>query len=73
MCVVSMVTQHYFGRYPRFDQFPPTAYPDYTELIRKARLYDEMMRQKDCPDPQKDEWNRQLTDFMRRQYGLEPK
>jgi hypothetical protein len=68
-----MISQHYQDRFPRIDQFPPAEYPPFTELIRKARLYDEMMRQPDCPDPKKEEWMRQLDAYMKERFGLEPK
>lgn len=73
MCVVSMITDHYHDRYPKWERFPPSDYPDYQELLRKARLYDEMMKQKDCPSREKEEWQKKLEEFMKKQYGLEPK
>jgi hypothetical protein len=73
MCAVSMITGHYQGMYPDPYRFPPQEYPNYAELVRKARLYDEMMRQKDCPAPAKDAWHKELEGLMREKYGLEPK
>lgn len=73
MCVVSMISDHYHKQYPDHTTFPTVFYPDYAELIRKARLYDELMAQKDCPDPQKALWQKDLEEWMRKQYGLEPK
>ena len=73
MCTVSMITGHYQGLYPDPRYFPPVMYPDYSELVRKARLYDEMMKQPDCPDPKKDAWHKDLENLMREKYGLEPK
>lgn len=83
MCVLSMVVGHYYERYPFMqpqsapqrlgDYFPPQSYPDFMDLVRKARLYDELNNQKDCPDPKKEEWLKQLESFMRERYGLEPK
>lgn len=73
MCTVSMITGHYQGLFPQPQQFPPLEYPNYQELLRKARLYDEMMAQKDCPDPKKEAWHADLEKLMREKYGLEPK
>ena len=72
MCVVSMGTDHNFQKYPNFQHFPPSQYTDYMELLRKARLYDELMKQKDCPDPIKAEWQKQLEIFMLEKYNLKP-
>lgn len=73
MCTVSMISGHYMGMYPAPQQFPPEQYPNYAELVRKARLYDEMMKQPDCPDPAKDAWHKDLERLMKEKYGLEPK
>lgn len=73
MCTVSMITGHYQGQFPNIQHFPPTHYPNYSELVRKAKLYDEMMKQPDCPDPAKDAWHKALEAYMRDKYGLEPK
>lgn len=73
MCTVSMVSDHYMERFPNPFTFPPVLYPDYAELLRKAKLYDEMTKQKDCPAPEKIEWQLEVEKFMREKYGLEPK
>lgn len=73
MCFVSMVSQHYFDQWPSPNHFPPDRYMDFQELIKKARKYDEMTGQKDCPDPAKDQWKKAVEEFMRDKYGLEPK
>lgn len=73
MCTVSMISGHYQGLYPQPQQFPPLEYPNYRELLRKARLYDQMTKQADCPDPKKVEWQQALEQYMREKYGLEPK
>lgn len=72
MCTYSMISGHYRELYPQPYTFPSQQYPGYQELLRKARLYDEMMNQKDCPDPEKAEWEKQLEKFMRDKYGMEP-
>jgi len=72
MCVTSMVTDHYMLQYPTPLSFPAFKWPDYQELIRKARLYDEMMKQPDCPSPVKDQWAQELERIMREKYGLVP-
>lgn len=73
MCVVSMITQHHFERWPQPALFPPTRYFDYQELRRKAAAYDELMKQPGCPDPLKDAWHRAVEQHMQETYGLKPK
>lgn len=73
MCAVSMIVDHFRDHYPTPQVFPQFIYPDYAELVRKAALYDEMMKQKDCPKPEAEEWMKSLEKFMREKYGLEPK
>jgi hypothetical protein len=73
MCAVSMITGHYQGIYQNPQDFPNSRYHEYSELVRKARLYDEMTRQPYCPDPAKDAWHQALEKFMKEKYGLEPK
>lgn len=68
MCVVSMISQHYFDKFPSIPQFPYTTYLEYQELLRKAKLYDEMTGQKDCIEEQKDKWSKELSDYMRKTY-----
>ncbi len=57
MCAVSMVTQHYYDKYPNPSTFPEWKFGDYFELVRKAKLYDELTGQKDCPEPVKQQWH----------------
>ena len=68
-----MVMGHYQQQFPQVQYFPQSIYPDYLELVRKAKLYDEMMKQPDCPDPKKEAWHRELEAYMKEKYGLEPK
>jgi hypothetical protein len=64
MCVYSMVSRHYFERFPVPQNFPPFLYPDYKELLRKAAEYDRMTGQQDCPDPEKEKWNKEVEDWF---------
>jgi len=73
MCTVSMITGHYQGLWPNPQTFPQSDYENYQELLRKAKLYDEIMKQKDCPDPAKEAWHAALEKIMREKYGIEPK
>lgn len=75
MCATSMIVDHFRQHYPTPNTFPSFApmYPDYQELVRKARAYDEMMAQKDCPKPEAEAWMKDVEKFMREKYGLEPK
>lgn len=85
MCVVSMISDHYMGRWPtpwkpttppltpeRPAAPTPQEYADYQELLRKAMEYDKLTGQKDCPAPAKLDWQKSLEEFMRKNYGLEP-
>ena len=65
MCAVSMVIGHFKDSYPDPAKFPPLWYADYLELVRKAKLYDEMMKQTDCPDAKKVEWSDRLESIMK--------
>lgn len=67
MCAVSMITGHYQQQYPRYQDFPSFEWPNYAELVRKAKLYDELTGQKDCPDPLKQAWHDQLEALYRAQ------
>jgi hypothetical protein len=73
MCAVSMVTQTYMDQVPILKDWSLPLFNDFEELVRKARLYDEMTNQPDCPDPKKDEWRKSLEDFIREKYGIESK
>lgn len=71
-----MVSGHYQGQWPglaQWQQVPPSEYKNYQELVRKAKLYDEMMKQPDCPDPKKEAWMAEFAKFMEDKYKLEPK
>lgn len=64
MCVVSMVMDHYSHKpFPGFWTQP--SYEEYKELLRKARLYDEMTKQPDCEKPELKEFDRRLDELMR--------
>ncbi len=51
----------------------PKEFEDYDELRRKAEKYDKLMKQPECPAPDKVEWDKRLREFMEREYGLKPK
>lgn len=72
MCAVSMVSQHYQMHYPVPTTFPDWQWPHYQELMRKAKLYDEMMKQPDCQDDAKAAWAKELERVMKERYGLTP-
>lgn len=72
MCVYSMVSGHHMGLWPQPEQFPPYRYEEYQELLRKAKEYDRMMNQPDCPDPEKEKWEKSLEKYMEEKYGLKP-
>lgn len=60
MCVVSMVTDHYMQQWPTPSHMSPSIYRDIEELIRKAKDYDRIHNQPECPAPDKQKW---LEDF----------
>lgn len=72
MCVTSMITQHYMQQFPQPLTFPVFEWPNYQELLRKAKLYDEMTGQKDCPDDAKTQWALELERVLKDRYGLTP-
>lgn len=55
-----MVTDTYMRRWPHPASVPPVDYSFLKELIRKAEEYDRIMKQRDCPDPVKTEWWRDV-------------
>jgi hypothetical protein len=73
MCAVSAISDHFMRQWPDYRTFPPIDYGYYQDLLRKAAEYDRMTKQPDCPDPTKLAWQKSLEEFMRKQYGLEPK
>lgn len=76
MCAVSMVSDHYMGQFPdptKWGLWDKSGYLDYQELLRKAKAYDEMTKQPDCPAPDKVEWQKAVEKFMQDKYGLTPK
>lgn len=88
MCVVSMVTDHFYKRWltPEWSDvtFPgalpsthplptPVEYHDFLELVRKAREYDKRTNQPDCPDAEKVKWMDELEQRMVKKYNLQPK
>ena len=73
MCASSMITDHFMQHYPVPHTFPTYQWPTYTELLEKARKYDEMMKQPDCPEPSKVQWHQELERVMKERFGLEPK
>lgn len=46
MCVVSMVSGQFQERWPKPQDFPPSDWFGYQELLRKAREYDRIHQQK---------------------------
>lgn len=56
MCVVSMVTDHYQRQWPNPTHISPETYRDISELIRKAKEYDRIHSQPECPDAIKQKW-----------------
>lgn len=73
MCVVSMIHDYHRERWPDPIEWDPTKWLGYQELLEKARKYDELMKQPDCPDPEKEKWAKELEEHMVQKYGLKPK
>lgn len=72
MCVTSMISGHFQQQWPVPIDFPPFQWPTYQELMRKAKLYDEMTQQRDCQDDEKTKWAKELERVMKERYGLSP-
>lgn len=83
MCVVSMITEHYELKWPLTQRIPfdplgihdvplprPLEYFDFLELVRKAKEYDRMTNQPDCPDAEKLKWMAELEKRMVETYNL---
>jgi hypothetical protein len=51
--------------WPRWDE--------YQELLRKAKAYDEAMKQPNCPDPNKEALMAEIERKLVEKYGLHPK
>lgn len=72
MCVYSMISDWGQHRPVEYWQIQPynTIQP-YFELLEKARKYDELMKQKDCPDPEKAKFEQELMALKERLEKLE--
>jgi len=77
---MSMVHEHYQQPF-RDLQTTPNYLPqqwgwprwdEYQELLRKAQKYDEMMKQPDCPDPEKEKTMKEIERRLVEKYGLRP-
>lgn len=62
---------------PNIPALPPVwdwkRWDEYQELLRKAKVYDEMMKQADCPDPAKEALMKEIERKLVEKYGLHPK
>lgn len=56
--------QHYEEK-PFPEYWNPPNYKEYKELLRKAKLYDEMTKQPDCEKPELKDFDRKLDELMR--------
>lgn len=65
MCAVSMVIGWGQQQWSTPDVFPPSFHPRYLELIERAKEYDKLNNQPDCPDESKDRWLKMLDQHMK--------
>lgn len=66
MCVVSMVSDHYFQKYQYPTQWTWPTWTEYMELKRKAELYDELTKQKDCFKDDLSDKEKAVIEYLRR-------
>lgn len=64
MCVVSMVYDAV--RTVPLDNWTRPAFTDFQEIIRRIERLDEKLGQKDCVDPAKAAWMREVEDRLRK-------
>jgi hypothetical protein len=65
-----MISQHFKDKWPQPCQWTIPNYLDFTELMRKAKLYDEMTAQKDCEAADKTKWREEVEKYLVEKYGL---
>lgn len=63
MCVVSVV-HDYMRTNVAIDQWTPTIFNEYHEIIRRLTELDEKLDQKDCEDPAKAAWMQEVEERL---------
>lgn len=69
MCVVSMVSDHYFQKYPQPIQWTWPTWTEYQELKRKAELYDKRTNQADCEKGDLSDKEQAVLDYFNKKHG----
>lgn len=64
MCVVSMVSDHYFGKYSQPTQWAWPTWDEYQELKRKAAEYDKLTNQPSCEKGDLDSREHAVHDYL---------
>jgi hypothetical protein len=71
MCFVSMVHE-YHQKLP-FEYWTPKKYDQFKDLLKVAEEYDEKTDQKDCLDPKKAEFIKDVEKLLEEKYGITKK
>lgn len=64
MCVVSNISD--YGRQIQWEEWNPTKYRDFSDLIEKAKQFDKAHGQPDCVDPEKQKFLDELDKRFKR-------
>lgn len=65
MCAVS-ATHDYFRQNVPITQWDNKSWDEYLEIIRRLELLDEKLDQKDCVDPAKEEWMKEVEKRLKK-------
>ena len=64
MCTYCAIVGEGMRQWPQPQVFPVQYWPDYNELVEKARKYDELTGNKDCEGADKLKWFKELSKRM---------
>lgn len=69
MCMVSVVHTYHQKLQP--DYWTPVTFDQFKDFLKQAEKYDELTDQKDCLDPQKAEFLKDVEKMLLEKYGME--
>jgi hypothetical protein len=73
MCMVSVVHQYHQPPNLPFEYWTPNKYDQFKDLLKVAEEYDEKTGQKDCLDPKKAEFIKDVEKHLEEKYGITKK
>jgi hypothetical protein len=73
MCFVSMVHQYHQPPNLPFEYWTPKKYDQFKDLLKVAEEYDEKTGQKDCLDPKKADFLKDVEKLLEEKYGISKK